>query len=344
MIAFAVSYAWNPGKNACSQTCEISDPAVCDNNSNPIIISQWQAAGKKVLLSFGGSGMGTNSETDVNDCWEYCYGRETQVIDRLVEISNNLGLDGIDIDFEYHVTDEAAKFLNEVTVGLKNALPEGSLVTHVPMDADTAPGLPYYDKVLKVSGSALDFLMPQYYNGYTRPAIDGIDGTGEGMRISALSHYQDIVDGIYGGDSTRVVFGFCISDCLASGSNVNGAKASTLMNDLAKTYPCNGGAFFWVALHDTGGSWSSSVSSTIKSLASSGCSSEPPSKSPSISSPSAFEGLSPISVPEVSPSVTIDTSQPVAPPSIPSVASGSNPRMPFCVPFYLCVAFLLVIV
>ena len=265
IISFAVSYKYSPGRNICSQTCEISDPAVCDNKVDTDLIANWKAAGKKVLLSFGGAGMGSTGNFD-NDCWEYCYGRETQVIDRLVEISNNLGLDGIDIDFEYHVTEKAAKFLNEVTVGLKNALPERSLVTHAPMDLEIEPGLPYYDEVLKVSGSALDFLMPQYYNGNIRPILEGIDGSKSSWRPNAIDHYTDLVDGIYGGDSTRVVFGFCIADC--SDWNGDGWQASVVMTDLAKTYPCNGGAFFWVAEDDKDELWSTSVSSTIESLAS----------------------------------------------------------------------------
>jgi hypothetical protein len=54
VIAFAVSYTWAPSKNICSATCEIPEPLICNNSPNPTLISQWQAAGKKVILSFGG--------------------------------------------------------------------------------------------------------------------------------------------------------------------------------------------------------------------------------------------------------------------------------------------------
>ena len=53
VIAFAVTYTWNPSKNICSTTCEISTPPVCVGSTSNIV-SQWQAAGKKVILSFGG--------------------------------------------------------------------------------------------------------------------------------------------------------------------------------------------------------------------------------------------------------------------------------------------------
>mmetsp|Transcript_16534 Transcript_16534/g.31323 ORF Transcript_16534/g.31323 Transcript_16534/m.31323 type:complete len:560 (-) Transcript_16534:110-1789(-) len=270
VISFAVTYTWTPTENICSSTCEIYEPAVCNNEPNPQLISQWQAAGKKVMLSFGGAAMGGSWEGDVNDCWEDCYGRETEVVNRLAEIVNSMGLDGVDIDFEYHVTPTAVSFLNEVTIGLRNALPPGSLVTHAPMDLDLVPGKPYYDNVLSVIGKDLDFLMPQYYNGITRPAIDGIGGTGAGS-TSALSHYNQLVDGIYGGDARRVLFGFCIADCGGTGSNVNAQQASQIMTDIAVTYPCNGGAFFWVSEDDQGGSWSFTVGSTIQTLAELNC-------------------------------------------------------------------------
>jgi len=122
--------------------------------------------------------------------------------------------------------------------------------------------------------------MPQYYNGITRPVTDGIDGTGAGS-VSALSHYNTIVDDIYGGDPTRMVFGFCISDCSGTGSIANGQQALTVMNDLNAEHPCNGGAFFWVAEHDQGASWSSLVSTGINSDGCSTIPSQAPNKTPS---------------------------------------------------------------
>jgi hypothetical protein len=79
------------------------------------------------------------------------------------------------------------------------------------MDGDLVPGKGYFD-VLAAVASSLDFLMPQYYNGITRPAADGISGTGSGS-VSALSHYTTLTNEIFGGDPTKVVFGFCVGDC-----------------------------------------------------------------------------------------------------------------------------------
>ena len=239
--------------------------------------------------------MGGSWAGDVNDCWEYCYGKEAQVVSRLTQIVNNMGLDGVDLDFEYDITPQAVTFLNQVTTGLRNSLPAGSEITHAPMDSDVVKGAPYYEQVLKVTGGLLDFLMPQYYNGVTRPVIDGIDGTGTGS-VSALSHYNNIVDNIYGGDPTRMVFGFCISDCSGTGSNADANQALKVMNDLSMYHPCNGGAFFWVAEHDQGASWSSVVSS---GLTSDECSTTP--TIPTSIPPSPPVTLSPVAVPAPTP-------------------------------------------
>jgi hypothetical protein len=331
VIAFAVSYTWNPTKNQCSSTCQISTPPICNNAPNDALLQQWQAAGKKIILSFGGAGMGGSWAGDNNDCWEQCYGREAQVTSQLVSIVNDLGLDGVDLDFEYHVTDEAVTFLNEVTTGLRNSLPAGSEITHAPMDSDVIPGRPYYEQVLKETGHHLDFLMPQYYNGYTRPAIDGVGGPAVAGSRSALSDYSSIVDNIFNGDPRRMVFGFCISACTGTGSNANADEASTVMTDLAQTYPCNGGAFFWVAADDGGGSWSSPVGNTINALAATGCSNvfEPttpmPTKSPTLA---PTPNPTPQNEPVTSPPSRSPTPQPTPQPTPTSNPPG--PSSPMC--------------
>ena len=80
-----------------------------------------------------------------SDCWEYCYGKEEKVVNRLADIVNEVGFDGIDIDYEYFYEDnqngsgftkgtQAQTFLRDITVGLRNKLPIGSELTHAPME------------------------------------------------------------------------------------------------------------------------------------------------------------------------------------------------------------------
>ena len=72
----------------------------------------------------------------------------------------------------------------------------------------------------------------------------------------------------------QVVFGHCISDCQGTGSNISAEQAVQVTADLKTVYDgefvCNGGAFFWVALHDQGGAWSDPVMAEVRKTA--GCS------------------------------------------------------------------------
>jgi hypothetical protein len=54
------------------------------------------------------------------------------------------------------------------------------------MDSDLTPSTSAYFQILKSRRSDLDFLMPQFYNGVTRPAVDGIAGTGSGAMSAAV--------------------------------------------------------------------------------------------------------------------------------------------------------------
>eukprot|EP01059_Diplonema_ambulator_P011354 TRINITY_DN212_c0_g1_i5.p1 TRINITY_DN212_c0_g1~~TRINITY_DN212_c0_g1_i5.p1 ORF type:complete len:583 (+),score=182.01 TRINITY_DN212_c0_g1_i5:47-1795(+) len=272
IIAFAVTYTWSPSKNQCNQQCVIGSAVpICNNAPQPSLVKKWQAAGKKVILSFGGAGMG-GSWDGVNDCWEYCFGKEAYVVQQLTSIVRAQGFDGVDIDYEYYYEDgqkgssfrkgaEAQKFLKDVTLGLRQQLPAGSLVTHAPMDVDLVPGTGYYN-VIKQVGHAMSFIMPQYYNGITRPNTNGLYGR-YGSSPSALSQFNTLMNDCFGGDATKIIFGFCINDCGGTGSNSNAQQAVQVMTDLKKEHACNGGAFFWASVADTNGQWSQKVSSAI---------------------------------------------------------------------------------
>jgi len=214
--------------------------------------------------------MGGSWAGDQNDCWDYCFGRETNVVNRLVDIVNTYGYDGVDIDYEYFYEDhmngspftkgaEAQKFLKDVTVGLRNKMRPGSELTHAPMEPDMEPGKAYFN-VLKEVASSLDFLMPQYYNGFVR-SYSNFPG--------ALSHYTTIANEMFNGDATKIVYGFCINDC--GTFNLDGYQSAEVMEQLSETYPCNGGAFFWVANDDVNGEWSKPMQAQL-ALDSNNCS------------------------------------------------------------------------
>lgn len=276
VIAFAVTYTWTETKNICSETCEIFDPLICNNSYNATLMDTLRAQGKKVMLSFGGAAMGGSWEPDLSlGCWQYCFGRETQVVQRLVEIVETYQFDGVDIDYEWYYEDnqddsgfskgaEAIQFLSQVTLGLRQQLPPNAIVTHAPMDTDLLPGTQYFELLRTTIGPVLDFLMPQYYNGVTWPAFDGFDNTSSTTigSITAATHYQTLVQDIFNGDATRIVFGFCIREC--GDYNMPPFEAAKIMCDVRSLYPDNGGAGFWVAGDDVGGQWSSVVNQALR--------------------------------------------------------------------------------
>eukprot|EP00804_Cyclotella_cryptica_P013618 CCRYP_012959-RA/>CCRYP_012959-RA protein AED:0.23 eAED:0.23 QI:79/1/1/1/1/1/5/123/765 len=303
VIAFAVSYTWAASKNNCDTQCNVASTLpVCANANNQALIDKWRGMGKKVILSFGGAGMGGSWSGDQNNCWDYCFGKEEALSTSLVSIVKNQKLDGVDIDYEYcfdinglqsgrcaqrssaYSDAKAQTFLDSLTSKLRtkldalqasNGYSRGRYeVTHAPMDVDVSrPDSKYY-QILKARSNDIDFLMPQFYNGVTRPAVDGVDGTGAGS-MSAVSIFNNLSNDMFQGKPHKVVFGFCISDCSGTGSNVNGNQAVQVMSDLKAynngEFQCNGGAFFWVAQHDVNGAWSDTVLSEVSLTA--GCSS-----------------------------------------------------------------------
>lgn len=67
VIAFAVSYTWSPTKNNCDDQCQVpSSLPLCGNQARPDLIEKWRGMGKKVIMSFGGAGMGGSWSGEFN--------------------------------------------------------------------------------------------------------------------------------------------------------------------------------------------------------------------------------------------------------------------------------------
>jgi hypothetical protein len=59
VVAFAVSYVWSQAKNVCDEQCRVASTVpICNNQNDQALVDGWRATGKKVILSFGGAGMG----------------------------------------------------------------------------------------------------------------------------------------------------------------------------------------------------------------------------------------------------------------------------------------------
>lgn len=224
----------------------------------------------------------------VDHCWHHCHGKVDSLVASLETIVTDNDLDGLDIDYEYFLdTPEDYEFLEDLSVKLYDAMnPKGVAVTHAPMDIDacdqfnppqaddgdildiyadllaespnekpwkvwnvavaTAPKRcrPMYFNILKDNSAKVDYVMVQYYNQLINPKTNS---------TAAVSHYKALVDGAFGGDGSKVVFGVCNwknDDCPTANGTV------TLFQEVAEAVPDFGGMMFWDARKDQLGWWS----------------------------------------------------------------------------------------
>ena len=200
------------------------------------------------------------------------------------------------------------------------------------MDTDLVTDSPYY-QILKTHSDKLNFLMPQFYNGITKP----IDGFTSALvdRPSLDQVYSNLANDMFQKEPEKIVFGFCINDCGLTGSNTNAAQAVTVLEEVKAhnngEFACNGGAFFWVVSDDTNGSWSDLVYDEVSQTT--GCSSSevtttlaPPSTtditSTVVSSTTTSQQTTQGTTSQTTQGTTVTTTQ--APPTSTSVASTTS--------------------
>ena len=65
LISFSVTYRYSSSKKMCNSDCDIGSPVpICNNMNIQALIDTCRAQGNKVLVSFGGAGMGRSWEGD----------------------------------------------------------------------------------------------------------------------------------------------------------------------------------------------------------------------------------------------------------------------------------------
>lgn len=220
-----VNYAF---LEATSKKCTLSMP---DQSK----IDLFHSAGCKVIGSLGGASM--------NKYWKSC--TVSALVSQLKSIVNNYGLDGVDIDYE--VDPPKQSFVVELHQQLRIALP-GKLLTHAPENNQMVKNGTYWNIIADVMD--VDFISVQYYNDHPDPISD-LSGS--------IDHYATIVNDLFGGDATKVVFGFCIADC--GSFNVGKDKAASITKSVLAKFPNNfGGVMNWAMNQgDSDGSWSTAV-------------------------------------------------------------------------------------
>jgi len=261
MVAFAVTYpTWQQfGDNCATDTsCTVQPVPGCGGKTLKQMTDDLHAAGLKVILSFGGASMGGTWESSVDRCWDHCLDKAQSLVGQLEQVVTDAGVDGLDIDYEYFL-DQAPQraFLEELVVGLHARLhSKGVVLTHAPMDVDLCDTSfdqqcrSHYRDILRAHADKIDFIMPQFYNGVTRPTTNF---------AKANDLFTSLKVDMFGGDGSKVVIGICNGDCASTGSNANAAQALGIMQQLQSAHSDMGGMMFWDSVKDVGGAWSQAV-------------------------------------------------------------------------------------
>jgi len=250
VMSFAVTYTWAEEKNQCSHTCKFEPITGCIGSSLGDFVDSMHRMDKKVLVAVGGAGMGRAEMDDNNNCWDHCLNKTDYLISQTADMVETNNFDGVVIDYEYYLeTDQQRQFVVDLFDGVREELDEiGSdkVLSIVPRDKEVNAGSHYY-KLLNAIKMDVNFVMMQYYNGDHNLHRDF---------SGAMAHFDLVVNGVFDGDASRVVLGFCLKDCKPSLSSDKAIKA---VQKVQKKAPHHGGVFLWAVSEDDG-MWAKPVS------------------------------------------------------------------------------------
>ena len=226
-------------------------------------IQLLQSAGKNVLISVGGAVNNTGSGW-ISSKYEIFNDNLSGLVEQIVAWVESIGADGVDIDFEDSnvFTGKAGydgvAFLSELTTGLSQALPPGSIITH-------APQTPYWDenssykaayfKVHSQVGNSIAWYNNQFYNN---PRYDTDAAT-------KVASYLTVAEEI---EPTKLLMGVSI-DPIDEGSITLDDMTQNVITPLQAQFPPTpqsiefGGVMTWEFAFDTGGAWANGIAQTL---------------------------------------------------------------------------------
>jgi chitinase len=239
------------GAIACTSTS--LSPATIDT------IKKLQQAGKKVLISFGGATMDHTTYSQIA-------GNETQLANSIATFITENSLDGVDIDWEDTIafSDTATagydgvKFLVDFTNALREALPEGAIITH-------APQPPYlevnryaygnYVEVMQQVGDKIDWLNVQFYNNLPWSSNPNL----------IVKYYAEFA-ALSGCTPEKIVVGLPVNKGDAGSGYINiYTIIQSILSPLESEYPDDFGGFMnWQFSSDAGGVWAKAIGNALQ--------------------------------------------------------------------------------
>ncbi|WDE01059.1 glycosyl hydrolase family 18 protein [Thalassomonas actiniarum] len=217
-------------------------------------VSNLQASGKKVLLSFGGG-------TVASDTYHQLAGNETQLAQNIAGFITDNQLNGVDIDFEDTAafTGDAGyngvDFLINLTKALRLVLPAPNyLITHAPQPPYLESGNPMggYVQVMAEAGEDIDWLNLQFYNNPPWSANPQ-------EIVCSYEKYAQLP----GLDAEKLLIGLPVTQHDAGSGYM---PVDEIISDVIEPVQANGtlgGMMNWQFSSDKGGAWAEQIGAAI---------------------------------------------------------------------------------
>jgi chitinase len=216
-----------------------------------------QNAGKRVLISVGGSTFPSSSYQFFADGWNVA-----ALVRQIVNFVTYYHFDGVDIDYEDDAgfgdnrTYEGIGFLSVLTLLLAGNLPSGqNIITHAPQtpywDSNSefaAGGIAPYYQIWQNVGNQIDWINNQFYN----------NSDYDSFAARKVEYYQAIV-GLIGGPQ-KLLLGAPISADAAEGYLPLDQMINDVIAPLTATYGTQfGGVMGWQFSLDIDGVWGNGI-------------------------------------------------------------------------------------
>lgn len=224
-----------------------------------------QAAGKNVLISVGGEVSNKPTWTGWSSAkYQTFSGSVSVLVEQIVAWVGSIGANGVDIDFEDSnaftggAGYDGITFLSELTSGLYQALPSGSIITH-------APQTPYWDKNSRYNaaysivdsqvGNSIAWYNNQFYNN---PRYDADAAT-------KVASYLMVAEEI---GPTKLLMGVSIDPKDEGATSLDDMTQNVIVPLQAQFPPTPqstefGGVMAWQFEFDNGGAWANGIAQAL---------------------------------------------------------------------------------